>query len=200
VRGSRMLNIQGVLPRTSVNGPGERTLVHLQGCSIHCDGCFNKWSWSKQARTLVEPEKLAADVLVFGDNVSISGGEPMDQPADLAMFVRALRLRRPSCSILLFTGYTLEQLNKMVWWDVVAGCLDILVAGPYQRDRHAAGAVLVSSTNQELVLMSTRHTMQEVLGEAPTVEAHVSPDGVVTMTGFPPEATLRALRTQEVTP
>ena len=33
--------IHSMLPRSAVNGPGERGVVWLQGCALHCPGCWN---------------------------------------------------------------------------------------------------------------------------------------------------------------
>ena len=33
--------IHSMLPRSAVNGPGERAVVWFQGCDLHCRGCFN---------------------------------------------------------------------------------------------------------------------------------------------------------------
>ena len=34
--------IHSMLPRSAVNGPGERAVVWLQGCALHCPGCWNR--------------------------------------------------------------------------------------------------------------------------------------------------------------
>ncbi|MBI1790627.1 MAG: 4Fe-4S cluster-binding domain-containing protein [Acidobacteria bacterium] len=33
--------IHSMLPRSTVNGPGARAVVWLQGCGLRCPGCFN---------------------------------------------------------------------------------------------------------------------------------------------------------------
>lgn len=192
-----MLNVRSALPRTSVNGPGLRTLLHVQGCRIHCSGCFNKWSWSTDEARMVRPEDLAVELLQLGRGVSISGGEPMDQAEELACLVRTLRLIEPECSILMYTGYTLKQLEGMPYWGMVRDNLDVAVVGPYVASRWTPASPLIGSNNQVVLILSDRHTMDEVLGERATVEAHVGPDGIITMTGFPTHGVISALRAQE---
>mgnify|MGYP006412222575 CR=1 FL=1 len=194
-----MLNMHGTLSGSLVNGPGERTVVHLQGCSIRCPGCFNSWSWPTTTREMVDPVKLA-DVLLQGNNrITLTGGEPMDQPGPVCALVKALRMMDSECSILMFTGYTVEQLDRMVWWEPIREQLDLLVAGPYRKELRQWDAPLVGSTNQKILLLSDRYTLKDVLREGATVEAHVAPDGTITITGFPPGEAIRELRSQEDT-
>ena len=35
------LRLHGFLPRSRANGPGWRSVVWVQGCSLGCPGCFN---------------------------------------------------------------------------------------------------------------------------------------------------------------
>lgn len=192
-----LINTAGRILQTTVNGPGVRTLVHFQGCTIRCPGCFNQWSWKVDANQLFEPADLAEELLLDNNQISISGGEPMDQPGGLASLVRSLRRKDPDCSILLFTGYTPAQLDRKVWWGVIRKHLDIVVAGPYKQSLHVEGRQLIGSSNQEILLLSSRYTMEEVTGTKESVEAHIAPDGTITLTGFPPEGAVRALRAQE---
>jgi pyruvate-formate lyase-activating enzyme len=37
----RPMLIHSMLPRSTVNGPGARAVVWLQGCDLRCPGCFN---------------------------------------------------------------------------------------------------------------------------------------------------------------
>ena len=33
--------VHSVLPRSAVNGPGERVVIWFQGCDLRCPGCWN---------------------------------------------------------------------------------------------------------------------------------------------------------------
>ena len=191
------LNIAGdLLLRTVTNGPGARTLLHVQGCSLHCPGCFNQWSWSTSPSRLVDPVELAEELLATNTLFSISGGEPMDQPAELAALVRTLKGLDRSCSIILYTGYTIAQLNRRAWWGVIQECLDAVVAGPYRQNQPRSGRGLVGSGNQGVRLLSGRYTMEEMRAQPATVEAQVAPDGTIVMTGFPTPQVIEALRAE----
>jgi anaerobic ribonucleoside-triphosphate reductase activating protein len=38
--------VHSLLPRSTVNGPGERAVVWFQGCDLGCRGCWNPSSHS----------------------------------------------------------------------------------------------------------------------------------------------------------
>ena len=47
-----------------------RTVVWVQGCSLHCDGCIAPETWSKENGSLVDPHVLAETIL---NNETIEG-------------------------------------------------------------------------------------------------------------------------------
>ncbi len=68
----------------TVDGPGIRTVVFLNGCKLRCKYCHNPEMWQMQSKTIT-PEVLAERILrnknYFGTNggVTFSGGEPLLQ-------------------------------------------------------------------------------------------------------------------------
>lgn len=184
------LRISGVVRGTEVNGPGRRNMVHVQGCSLQCPGCFNPHTWDSGKGESIPTEELAASLLSDQpDGITISGGEPMEQPEALYELLWWLRDKDPSCSILLYTGFTRSRLERSVWWERIRSKLDVVVAGPYMRDRPSRANPLISSANQELMLLG-RHTLRELASDA-NVEVLVEPDGTITMTGFPTHELIR---------
>ncbi len=92
-------------------GPGRRIGIWFQGCSIRCPGCISRDTWA-QARTTTTVEALVAKISVWlpeADGITISGGEPFDQPAALAALLAQVRLLT-ACSILVYSGYPFEGL------------------------------------------------------------------------------------------
>jgi anaerobic ribonucleoside-triphosphate reductase activating protein len=57
------LNLMGYVDESAVNGPGRRAVVWVQGCDLHCQGCFNPASWSSALNQLVAVEDLAKQIL-----------------------------------------------------------------------------------------------------------------------------------------
>jgi len=73
-------------------------------------------------------KELSEQVL---DGVTISGGEPFDQPNGLAALLEALsheRLLREA-DVLVYSGYTLTQLHRR--YSEILGRLDALMSGPF---------------------------------------------------------------------
>lgn len=71
-----------------VDGPGIRTVVFLQGCSLRCCYCHNPDTWSRQNENAmtISPEDLLRRLSRFQPyygkqgGVTFSGGEPLLQP------------------------------------------------------------------------------------------------------------------------
>jgi len=70
----------------TVDGPGVRFVVFMQGCNLRCGCCHNPETWALSGGTLYTPEELLEKALryrtYFGKagGITISGGEPLLQP------------------------------------------------------------------------------------------------------------------------
>jgi anaerobic ribonucleoside-triphosphate reductase activating protein len=142
----------------TVLGPGRRAGIWLQGCTIRCPGCIAVDTWPADERTAIAVDdvlawlaELPADVA----GVTISGGEPTDQPQALAALLAGIVRWREGLAgppiqpdILVFTGRAPEWLERAE--SAVLTGADAVVAGPY--DVAAAGAApLRGSDNQRIV-------------------------------------------------
>ena len=78
----------------TVDGPGIRYVVFMQGCPLRCNCCHNPDTWSKQGGTEWTVPELMARVIRcrnyfgFKGGITVSGGEPLLQ----SEFVRELFL------------------------------------------------------------------------------------------------------------
>lgn len=69
----------------TVDGPGIRSVIFLQGCPLRCQYCHNPDTWCVSGGEEYTPEQIAQKVLryknYFGDKggVTVSGGEPLLQ-------------------------------------------------------------------------------------------------------------------------
>ncbi len=69
----------------TVDGPGVRFVVFLQGCNLRCKCCHNPDTWEMNTGTEYSPEEIVAKALryksYFGKEggITLSGGEPLLQ-------------------------------------------------------------------------------------------------------------------------
>src|SRR5215213_9495247 len=94
-------------------GPGRRLGIWLQGCSIRCPGCISVDTWSPtQGQTTTEAiVEALLPWLPETEGITVSGGEPFDQPQALAVLLKELRRLSP-VDILVYSGYPFDALSK----------------------------------------------------------------------------------------
>ena len=134
-------------------GYGRRVGIWLQGCSIKCPDCINKDTWPEDNQCDIEVDKLMPSLrkwLENADGVTVSGGEPLDQPHALASLLQRLR-KACSGDILLYTGYERQVVFRR--FANIATLSDVLVTGPYKHDA-GCNLMLRGSDNQEVILLS----------------------------------------------
>lgn len=137
-------------------GYGRRVGVWFQGCSLHCHGCISRDTWKPAPpEDMVDVDDLLDRIRGYGDvdGLTISGGEPFDQPAALKHLLHGYRqITDPTTTdILVYSGYTTGHLRRR--HPDIAALPDVLVTGPFRMD--LPGDRLRGSTNQELVIQST---------------------------------------------
>ena len=81
----------------SVDGPGVRFVVFLQGCALRCKYCHNPETWSCQGGVEYTPEALFQKVYRYRNywgkkgGITVSGGEPLRQLDFLTAFFALAR-------------------------------------------------------------------------------------------------------------
>jgi len=68
----------------TVDGPGVRFVVFVQGCPMRCAYCHNPDTWEMNAGTLMEPEEILEQYernisFYKGGGITVTGGEPLMQ-------------------------------------------------------------------------------------------------------------------------
>lgn len=186
------MQIHSITLASTVNGPGRRNVLHTQGCSLGCPGCFNAQTHPSNQGEL-STVKDVRDRLLEGspEGISISGGEPFQQAPALLALVRGLREASPQISILIFSGYAIEEIQAIPGGTDILNEIDVLVDGRFVL-KDAADEGLRGSKNQRVHLLSTRHTPGE-LGTRAT-EILIAKDGTITLTGFPEGKLVGAIR------
>lgn len=135
-------------------GPGRRVGVWFQGCSIGCKGCISPDTWSTESGWTSVPDvrETLAGWAAGAEGLTVSGGEPFDQPDALRALLEAWRTLSDG-DVLVFTGYELSDVQTVL--DACAGLIDAVIAGPF--DKHAAqDLALRGSDNQTLHVLTER--------------------------------------------
>jgi pyruvate formate lyase activating enzyme len=97
-----MLNITGRIHSFesfgTMDGPGIRTVVFLQGCRFRCLYCHNPDTWDENAGIIMTVQDLLEQILRYkpyfeasGGGVTISGGEPLLQAGFVLELFRRLK-------------------------------------------------------------------------------------------------------------
>ena len=145
-------------------GYGRRLGLWVQGCGIGCRGCVSRDTWDPRGGW----EADAADVIAWCearrargiDGMTISGGEPFQQPRALAGLLEALDawrggLERPF-DVLCYSGLPLGSLRRR-HADILAR-LDALIPEPYVEGTPGAASPAPGrwrgSANQPLVALT----------------------------------------------
>lgn len=168
-------------------GPGRRVGIWLQGCSVRCDGCMSLDTWAPARRLLPIDELMdhIAPWLAEADGVTISGGEPFDQPEALHALLTALRTAFCG-TILVYSGHPLDRQQER--HGAALRLIDLLISGPYDATC-AEPALLRGSSNQRVHCLSEQGAelwrAAEVAEGSPTVDVVLGENGELWLAGIP---------------
>ncbi|WP_338552775.1 4Fe-4S single cluster domain-containing protein [Paenibacillus sp. KS-LC4] len=192
-----VLRVHRFLPSTAVEGPGIRACLQVQGCPIHCPGCAVPFTWPEDGGMTMEVEQLAEQILNGPEveGITFLGGEPFEQAGELARLARILRAS--GLSVMTFTGYLVENLRsagRADWLELLAAT-DLLIDGPFERERLDTSRPWVGSANQRYHFLTDRYLdLKESLTDIPNrLEVRITPDGRVMINGLAELKDLRAL-------
>jgi len=191
------LRLARFLPRSRVEGPGERAVLWTQGCPLRCPGCAQPSTWDFQGGYAASVAELVERILAEEnlEGVTLLGGEPFLQAAPLVELLRPLR--HAGLSVFTFSGYTWEQLRaaQRSDWDALLAHTDLLADGPYLQEEQDFSRPWVGSRNQRFHALGPRYaTLPERLGEYRNgIELEIAPDGKVLANGMFPPGTLERL-------
>jgi anaerobic ribonucleoside-triphosphate reductase activating protein len=177
------LRLHRLIPRSYANGPGVRAVLWVQGCSLGCAGCFNPETHAFAGGYDVAPDDLCERIAALGgdiEGVTVSGGEPLQQPRPLLALLQRLR-RETALSVLVFTGFAWEEVQRLPAIDELLACVDVLIAGRYDASRHLARH-LRGSANKTVHFLTNRYGPAD-LERVPPGEVIVTPAGEVEITG-----------------
>jgi anaerobic ribonucleoside-triphosphate reductase activating protein len=117
------------------------------------------------------------------DGVTLTGGEPLEQPDAVARFATSLR-ESSDLSIVALTGYTRQEIMGNPKMLRAAMVCDVLVCGRYNEQQRVARG-LRGSFNKEYWFLTDRYSQAD-FDRVPEAEFVIHRDGTVTATGVDP--------------
>ena len=155
------ISIAMVQPHVDVFGPPDRLGIWFQGCPRHCLGCESP-SLQHQ-KDFISLDVFLKDIrsLIIKNHIFrfiISGGEPFYQPEALFALLKCIhattnKLGMTGTDILLYTGYTLEEVECMPLGKKILSYVDVLIDGEYINDLDD-GKPLRGSANQRIIFFN----------------------------------------------
>lgn len=142
-----------------VLGPGRRVGVWMQGCSIRCPGCISGHTWEQKGGERLAVGELMERIKPFlsrCDGVTISGGEPFDQPEALFSLEEGVREHGVD-DVLVYSGYSFRELQGR--HGTMLRRFAALVDGEFRQGAETE-AGWKGSENQRLFVMSGNHELQ----------------------------------------
>lgn len=149
------LQVAGFLEHSTVNGEGFRSVLFVSGCSHHCPDCQNQDMQDFNYGEQISINTLYASILKnkpLLDGVTFSGGEPFEQSDALSELAKLIK--KEGLSIWCYSGYTYEALSK----DPTKRCLleqiDVLVDGPFIKEKADSSLTYRGSINQHIYALT----------------------------------------------
>ena len=138
---------------TIVDGEGLRNTLYVSGCHNACPGCHNP---KLQDPNYGKSESVFDIVhkLLKNDNVNdltLSGGDPMEQASALTQLCFIWKLVRPSGNIWVYSGYTYEEIIANEEMKKLLTFCDVLVDGRFEIDKFDKNLLFRGSSNQRII-------------------------------------------------
>lgn len=147
-----------------LNGDGIRAVLWVAGCSHHCAGCQNSETWNPDGGVVFdeEAEKELFDILQkdYVSGITFSGGDPLFETnlTEVYRLVEKVRAQFPEKDIWLYSGYTLEEVQRNADKGRVENLryrivldVDVFVDGPFIEGQKDVSLEWRGSRNQRVI-------------------------------------------------
>ena len=139
------------------NGDGIRVVLWVAGCSHHCKGCHNPYTWDCNAG-LPFTDETKAELFEALDKdyiagITFSGGDPLfcSNRNSVAELIKEIKTKFPQKTIWLYTGYTYEELKDFEEIKPVLSNIDVIVDGEFVEALKDVNYPWAGSTNQRVL-------------------------------------------------
>ena len=182
-----MLRVAAIVDDTEAEGPGHRWALWVQGCSLRCAGCCNPEMFDEARGSAYTIEDLVARIPATAEGITLLGGEPFEQAEGAARLAEAARAR--GLTVMVFSGYTLDELRARPEAQRLLAATDLLVDGRYDRERPEpappAGRRWIGSANQTMHYLTGAYRADDPrMRAANTIEIRLSRE-LLSINGWP---------------
>ena len=152
------------------NGTFVGVSLFVQGCPLHCKGCFNQETWDfdggKEWTKETKETFLSLADKPYIKRITILGGEPLAKQNvyDVIDLMKDIKSRFPDKTIWLYTGYRFQTITSPAITDVfdperdkylskrkeVLKYADVIVDGPFIESKKDITLKFRGSSNQNI--------------------------------------------------
>jgi anaerobic ribonucleoside-triphosphate reductase activating protein len=178
-----LINLHSTIKSSRVNGPGDRFVIWTQGCRKMCKNCYNPETWSHYRNNLIDIDLLVEEIKNSSTTgVTISGGDPFEQPEELFYLLREIKQLDLSDGVIVFSGYTIDEIRVREELRKSLDYIDVLIDGLYIDEKRITNG-LAGSSNQEFHFLTDKISRDSINIDQ-EVEIH-SLGELIQITGFP---------------
>lgn len=149
------LQVAGFLEHSTVNGEGFRSVLFVSGCYHNCPDCQNKemqdFSYGEKTSIQTIYEYILKNKPLL-DGVTFSGGEPFEQSEALSLLAKLIK--QEGLSLWCYSGYTYEVLSKDPGKMCLLEQVDVLVDGPFIKEKANSELKYRGSSNQHIYALN----------------------------------------------
>lgn len=162
----------GAIKKVDVaNGEGVRVSLFVSGCRNACKGCFQPETWSfgygNPFTKETEAEIIEALKPEHISGFSLLGGEPFEEENQrvLAPFLQKIKQIYPNKNIWCWTGYIYDkdlqpgQRKYTEHTELMLGCIDVLVDGPFIEEQKNLMLEFRGSANQRILRLAEMRSL-----------------------------------------
>ena len=165
------VRIAQIVECTEAEGPGKRFAVWFQGCPLRCAGCCNPemlpFTGGQDLGVAEIAQRMQSAIAQGIEGLTLLGGEPFAHAAGADAL--AFEARQRGLSVMVFSGYTLEELRARHDrdTDLLLSLTDILVDGRYEQGLPETSRRWIGSANQRIHFLTDRYRADDHCWSAP---------------------------------
>ena len=153
------VRMAGIANDSIVDGPGLRLTVFFQGCRHNCYKFHNPQTHDLSGGREEDTDKILKmlDDNILLSGITISGGEPFLQPKAAEELAKGTKQR--GMNVIIYTGFTYEELIKNEVCSSVLKYTDILIDGKFEYEKRSLELKFRGSSNQRAI--DVKKSMEE---------------------------------------